>query len=361
MPSHFNSKGIERTFRKAQDNLVLQSSDLSLATLAEMVEKKAIIIDPKYQRRERWARNKQSALIESFILNIPVPPIYLAEDDYGEYAVIDGKQRLIAINEFMKHEMKLIQLAKFTELEGAEFSDLPNPIQNALNIRPYVRVIILLKQTDENLKYEVFTRLNKGGEPLLPQEIRNVAYRGLLNDLVMKLAENNFLKQQLKIKDNNSKPYRLMIDAEFVLRYFTLLENWKDFSGVMRLSMDNYMKLHQSEPEDFISTKRKQFNRAIDACAYIWGENAFKRPDKGIWRNLVLSGMYDAQMLSVTFLTDNEINKAKERKRQVINGTIWLFENNQRFVESVRQFTSNPDSIKYRIQTMTNFLKNISK
>jgi hypothetical protein len=354
---HINTKKIEERFKKAQNSLVLQSADLSLETLAEMIAKKAIEIDPKYQRRERWSSEKQSALIESFILNVPIPPIYLAEDDYGNYSVIDGKQRLTAIFLFMKKKMKLLSLENFKEMEGATFEDLPNSIQNALNIRPYVRIVTLLKQSDPNIKYEVFTRLNTGGEPLIPQEIRNVAYRGKVNDLVFSLAKNDFLKRQLKIKDSRSKPYRMMIDAEYVLRFFTLLDEWKNFSGYMRISMDSFMKKRQNEGKDFVDNLREQFSTSIQCCESIWGKSAFKRYVNGQWRNLVLSGMYDAQMLGVSLLNNAERERAVQNKEQIIAKTIDLLKNDDKFETSVRQFTSNPESVRYRIESMFKALK----
>ncbi len=358
--AHFiDLKKIEKRFKLAQDSLVLQSADLSLETVAEMVAKEAIEIDPKYQRRERWDRNKQSALIESFILNVPIPPIYLAEDDYGNYSVIDGKQRLTAIFLFMKEGLRLQSLENFKEMEGAGLEDLPNSIQNALNIRPYVRVVTLLKQSDLNIKYEVFTRLNTGGEPLIPQEIRNVAYRGRINDLVYELADNDFLKKQLKIKDNQSKPYRMMVDAEFVLRFFTLLEQWENFSGNMRISMDAYMKSHQNAEIDFVNKLRKKFRVAIETCEKIWGDNAFKRHANGQWRNLVLIGMYDAQMIGVSLLSDTERNQAINKKNKVIDLTIQILEKNIAFEASVRQFTSNPDRIQLRINTIERLIKTV--
>jgi len=357
MSHTINTKLVEKKFKKAQDSLVLQSSDLSLETVAEMVAKKAIEIDPKYQRRERWGIEKQSALIESFILNVPIPPIYLAEDDYGNYSVIDGKQRLTAIYLFMKEQMKLQSLENFKEMEGASFEDLPSSIQNALNIRPYVRVVTLLKQSDPNIKYEVFTRLNTGGEPLIPQEIRNVAYRGKVNDLIFSLANNDFLKRQLKIKDHRSKPYRMMMDAEYVLRFFTLLEQWKEFSGNMRISMDKFMKKHQHEDQNFVDILRKQFNTSIQCCKDIWGDNAFKRYTNGQWRNLVLAGMYDAQMLGVSLLSNAGRKRAVQNKERIIARTIDLLKNDDQFETSVRQFTSNPDRVRYRIETMVNVLK----
>ncbi len=356
---HINTKKIQERFKKAQDSLVLQSADLSLETMAEMIAKGAIEIDPKYQRRERWSREKQSALIESFILNVPIPPIYLAEDDYGNYSVIDGKQRLTAIYLFMKDKMRLQSLDNFKEMEGATFEDLPSSIQNALNIRPYVRVVTLLKQSDPNIKYEVFTRLNTGGEPLIPQEIRNVAYRGPVNDLVYSLAENDFLKKQLKIKDNRSKPYRMMMDAEYVLRFFTLQERWRDFSGNMRVSMDVFMKEHQHKNKDFVDNLHKQFDTSIKCCKAVWGDNAFKRYTNGQWRNLVLAGMYDAQMLGVSMLGNVERKRAIQNKENIIAKTVDLLKNDEQFENSVRQFTSNPERVRYRIDTMVKALKSV--
>ena len=119
-------------FDTAQDSLVLQQSDLSLQSISDMVESGSIDISPKYQRRERWDEVKNSGLIESFLLNIPVPPIYLAEDEYGVYSVIDGKQRVTAIYKFLKENLTLKHLDKFIELEGYNFDSLPVPLRNAL-------------------------------------------------------------------------------------------------------------------------------------------------------------------------------------------------------------------------------------
>lgn len=220
-------------FEQAQNRLVLQASDLSLRTIADMVKSEAIDVAPEFQRRERWGPEKRSALIESFLLNIPVPPIYLAEDEFGSYSVIDGKQRITAIADFMNGEVPLTRLERFSEIEGKSFSDLPLPLQNFLTVRPAIRAVSLLRQSDPNLKYEVFHRLNSGGEPLNAQEIRNVLYRGSLNELVVKLGDDKFLRGQLKIRNSKSPNYRKMLDAEWVLRFLTLNESW-DEAGTRR-------------------------------------------------------------------------------------------------------------------------------
>lgn len=154
------------SFREAQAILVVQTADLPLGTLADMVDVGAIDLQPGFQRRERWSHEKQSALIESFLLNVPVPPIYLAEELEGTYTAIDGKQRLKAIADFIKGRYALKNLERLREAEGARFEALPSEIINSLKLRPYLRVVTLLKQTDAMLKYEVFLRLNRGGEAL---------------------------------------------------------------------------------------------------------------------------------------------------------------------------------------------------
>ena len=110
------ANAIVARFEEAQNSLVLQSSDLSLETIHKMAISEAIDIAPKYQRRERWRVEAESALIESFLLNVPVPPVYLAEDDFGTYSVIDGKQRITAISKYLAGGFPLTGLQKFSEI-----------------------------------------------------------------------------------------------------------------------------------------------------------------------------------------------------------------------------------------------------
>ncbi|WP_046245759.1 DUF262 domain-containing protein [Hymenobacter terrenus] len=350
------STSVLAKFLKAQDRLVLQASDLSLGTIANMVSRSAIDIDPSYQRRERWDNQKKSALIESFLLNVPVPPVYLAEDEFGKYSVVDGKQRITAIHSFLTNELALSKLESFNEVEGLYFKDLPKEMQNALEVRPYMRVITILKQSDPTLKFEVFTRLNKGGESMQPQELRKVAFRGNLNDSIYKLAENTFLKQQLKIKDDKSAGYKLMTDAETVLRFFMLRERWRTFSGDFRVGMDLFMAKNQHANKQTVNSLEMGFKRAIEACEQIWGDNAFKRPYANIWRDQFISGMYDAEMIAVDGLTDAELLRAIKNATKITTDTKLLFDDIA-FDEAVRQATNQNRRIKYRVERIVEVLK----
>jgi len=352
------TRDIVERFKSAQDSLVIQQSDFSLAAIYEMVSHNAIDISPHYQRRDRWSPEKQSALIESFLLNVPVPPVYLSEDEYGQYSVIDGKQRITAIRDFLCGDLRLRHLKKFPELEGARFIDLPSQLQNALTIRPYIRVTTLLKQSNENLKYEVFLRLNTGGDTLKPQEIRNVAYSGAFNDLLFQLSETPFLRDRLKITGDKSPAFRSMEDLEHVLRFFTIQERWENIGNVLGQEMDDFMAGHRT---DASATLKRTFLRAIHACESIWGGNAFHKPtDNNTWREQFISPLYDAQMVGASLLTDDEILRVSRRKANALRQTRNLFETEPAFVKSVTQSTNNPSAVKLRVTSIRDLLKSLA-
>lgn len=346
------------SFREAQAKLVVQTSDLPLGTLSDMVENGGIDLQPGFQRRERWAVDKQSALIESFLLNVPVPPVYLAEEENGTYTAIDGKQRLRAIADYMSGRFALKNLERLVHAEGLKFSDLPAEIVNALRLRPFIRVVTLLKQTDPMLKYEVFLRLNRGGEALNPQEIRNVAFRGSLNDTIYELSANAFLRAQLKIDGTRSTAFREMNDAEYVLRFLALQNNFDQFSGSLVREMDEYMRSRQNLANHDLQNIKDTFNTALSRCEAIWGELAFRRPEGAGWRDQTLAGMYDAQMISASAISEAEFENARLHRDAVIARTRDLFDDVE-FDKSVRAGTNTPNRIKYRVGKVRDILETI--
>jgi hypothetical protein len=358
-PNNSSDAKIVAKFEKAQSSLVLQSSDLSLDTIAKMTIAKSIDISPKYQRRERWKPDAESALIESFLLNVPVPPVYIAEDDFGTYSVIDGKQRITAISRYLNGEYALNSLAKYKEIEGMRFSELPASLRNALSIRPYLRVVTLLKQTDPQLKYEVFTRLNTGGQPLLPQEIRNALYRGSLNDLLFELASNKHLRKQLKIATEKESAYTEMSDVEMTLRFFTLREEWDKFSGDYRRSMDSFMERNMTASKSALDKMRRDFSGAMDRCETLWGDQAFRRYVNGNFRDQFLAAVFDSQMIAASTLSSTQFNKLKTKITRVRKEMADLF-NNAAFEQSVRVSTNTPTRVKLRIGTVSAMLKKIA-
>lgn len=345
---------IEHIFELAQDRLVTQASDFSLAGLRDMVEGGVIDLSPQYQRRERWDAVRQSQLIESFLLNVPVPPIYLAEEEYGNYSIIDGKQRVSAVSDFLEGRFKLKGLNSIPSANGLRFVDLPGKLQNALKVRPYLRVITLLRQSEATLKYEVFIRLNQGGIRLNNQEIRNVAFRGHLNDAIYQYSNHPLLRSSLNITGPKSAAYQQMMDAEYVLRFLTLSENYEEFSGSLSRSMDEFMLRNREASDSDISALGSNFTSTLEAAYQIWGDHAFQRWDGERWRQQALAGMYDAQMLAVARASSE--GKMPSRPNSVIvEETKQLFEDSE-FEESVRLGTNTPARLRYRVEVIYSLL-----
>lgn len=339
---------LEEQYVAAQRAAVLEIADQGLVSVSQLVQSGAIDVSPKFQRRDRWTPDRQSSLIESFLVNIPVPPVYLAEDEgrIGRYAVIDGKQRLTAIEAFFSDRLVLRNLTRMDALNGMRFSTMPESVRTSLGMKN-LRVTTLLRQSDEGLKHEVFLRLNTGGEVLNPQEIRNVAYRGALNDLVYELAENSFLRSQFKVVPPMSPAYRKMTDAEFVLRFFALADRWKRFSGDIRLTLDNYMLENKEATGSELARLRRSFNNAVEVSEAIWGENAFKWPG----RDQSLAGLFDAQMIAIAELGPSKQSELVRASTRVRENTSELFTDHE-FEESVRQATNTPTRLRYRVKRL---------
>jgi hypothetical protein len=322
-----------------------------------MVESDQIDVAPEYQRRERWNKQKQAELIESFLLNMPVPPIYLAEESIGRYSVIDGKQRLTAISAFMSGALKLDNLRTFSKLNGSILKELPDGVRTGLAVRP-LRVVTVLRQSSEDLKYEVFRRLNESAVPLNPQEIRNVLYRGPLNELVLQLSSNDFLRAQWKVTASSER-YKQMDDVELVVRYLTLRHHWKKFPGDYRYAMDAFMKEHRSASKEEIAEFRSAFENSITRCEAFWGQHAFHRPEGSGWRLQALAGLYDAQMLGADALSAKEVVTLSKRSTQVVKATRELFKDSE-FDKAVREATNTPARVRLRVERVTAMLKSLS-
>lgn len=336
----------------SEDDLVVQSSELALMNVAALHNAGSLDLSPRFQRRDRWDRERQSQLIESFLLNVPVPPVYLAEEARGVFAVIDGKQRLTTISQFLNDEFRLTNLELRKDLEGLNFSDLNPVIKGVLNMRP-IRAVTILRQTPDWVKHEVFVRLNRGGQPLNAQEIRNVSYAGPFNDRVIELAQNDFLYRQLKITGSASPAYSDMSDVEYVVRFFALSEYWEAFGGSMREAMDSFMLHNHEAGPTRIALFSNRFRRAISWCEQLWGAHAFQRFDGNQWRDQMIGGVYDAEMIAVDRASDELLESINTSS--LIRRTERLFLDPQ-FDSSVRVGTNTSAKVRFRVERVVDLL-----
>ena len=341
---------IEKKFAKSQLELVTQTLDHSIKSLADMVASQQIDTNPKYQRRLRWDDKRQSKLVESFLMNVPIPPIFLAETAWGKFAVIDGQQRLRALDALFTNMLKLAGLEFFEELNGKRFKELSSEVKNILVMRPSLRCIIILRQSDPQIQFEVFERLNTGGVRLNAQEIRNSAFSGPLNDLVIELSENSLFRSALDVKQPaKSKIVQHMRDCELILRFFALKDSWNSFSGSMKGTLNNFMKDNEKADSNKLKELKRDFLDTLERVHSVFGADSFRRwlPHKNTWNRQVMAAMFDAQMFSFYRLKPSA-NQVSELKKECKK----LFIENPKFVQSVDSGTNAKASLKHRVEVL---------
>lgn len=186
------------------------SYDLSVKELVSMVSEGIINISPDYQRKFRWEDDRQSLLIESIFLGIPVPSLFMATNNDSTWEVIDGLQRLSTLIRFAapqdsnaRHKinkpeyLRLKGLEKLSSMNGMTFMELPYSLQLDLLLKP-IKVTTLSDKSDPQVRFDLFQRLNTGGIKLSDQEIRNCVFKGNFNDLIKRLAKDERLHRLTK-------------------------------------------------------------------------------------------------------------------------------------------------------------------
>lgn len=311
---------INQKYIKGEVRIVTEQARYPLNSIPSMVESNDYKLNPEFQRRHRWDNDKKSRLIESFIMNVPVPPIFLYEDKYSHYEVMDGLQRLTAIRDFYRNQFKLSGLAEWRELNGRTYSTLPEQVRRGID-RRYLSSIILLQETAKSeeeaqrLKQLVFERLNSGGVTLEPQESRNAIYNGPLNKLCIDLSRNPYLCRMWGIPEPTGEErdsgvisdellgndsYRKMEDVELVLRFFAYRQRLSQQKGALKDYLDYFLKVGNLKPKTLLSKYKTLFEKTVQLVYETLGESAFflyrRRKSNWAWLNRPTIAVYDPIM-----------------------------------------------------------------
>jgi hypothetical protein len=204
--------------------IVTQNFDIVTETLVDQIKGGTIFLRPisqrpMFQRKFVWSDRLSSRLIESMILNIPIPPCYLSQNEEYELDVIDGQQRLYSIFRFIENQFRLSDIEVLKELDGLRFFELPSKIQRQIKTHT-MRCVVVLNESHSEIKFDIFERLNTSTVPLNAQELRNCIYRGSLNDLLGELSEG---AEWLSIIGRKHPDPRLR-NEEAILRFFAFHE-----------------------------------------------------------------------------------------------------------------------------------------
>ena len=249
--------------------LTTQAYDKSVADVVRMIEDKDIRLDPDYQRNYVWDNKKSSLLIESIILNVPITVIYVSQEQDDTWSVIDGLQRLYSLKRFFEGKFKLSGLEILSELNKHDINSL-NPKALRLLKNGLLRVIMITHDSNEEIKYDVFMRLNTGSVHLNEQELRNCLYRGNLNKLLKELTNNVQWQTLLGLK----APHKRMADRELILRFLAIYHGWNienkqlvGYKGRMKVFLNEFMSKNHNTNTQNLENWKQLFNETRNVFA----------------------------------------------------------------------------------------------
>ena len=278
-PHSLTSNDLDREIR-------CSAVDFSFGELLNLHKDKEIVIQPEYQRLFRWSSEQRSRLIESILLGLPIPPIFLIENDNGVLELIDGLQRVSSVLQFLDHpavlqpELILMGCDILHALNGHTFESLPPALRLKLKRTP-IRATIINRSGDPLVKYEMFKRLNTGGSLLSPQEIRNCSSRMVeggdkFYETIQGLARDpSFLATISRLPDATKEQRG---DEELVLRYFAVTDYREGFKGNIEEWLDGLMEQYLFGLKKFDTASNCAHFRAVfQLIAQKFSDQAFTR------------------------------------------------------------------------------------
>lgn len=309
-----------------------ESLDLSFGEIVNLHSSKELIIHPDYQRLFRWSDDQKSRLIESIILELPVPQIFVIENEDGVLELIDGLQRVSSVIQFIEPEklgmtpLELQGCDLIDALNGMKFTDLPLTIRLRIK-RSSVRTIMIKRQSKPFLKYEMFKRLNTGGAILAPQEIRNCSARmiGEIGDDFYAFLKDcaNLREFRTCTETLSQSDYDKKGDEELVLRFFAVKNASHLFKGSVRDWLDNYMEQILLQNMDFnFEQETADFQKLFSFLSDAIGDGAFVKYRGNNPIGALAPAYYEAVTVGVWRALANGLDLRGDLVRQCIIDTV---------------------------------------
>ena len=319
---------------------------MTIDLVLKRIKEDAIDLSPNLQRSSFqrmgniWTDGAQSRLIESLLIQIPLPAFYIDATNEDHWIVVDGLQRLTALKRFIiEGKLKLRELEFLTELHGKVFSQLSPRFRRRIE-ETQITINIIEEGTPSNAKFNIFKRINTSGLPLSSQEIRHALNQGQATQLLTRLAES---KEFLIATDNGIKDTR-RADQECVLRFiaFTLVPHTEykteDFDGFLNDTMRRMNEMKKIELE-FLTP---MFIQAMVAARKIFGTDAFRKKDSPSGRRYPINkALFEAWAVNLGKLDEQQISVLVEKREMLIN----------KFIDLVKDIDFN-DAISFGTKTI---------
>lgn len=342
------------------EKIRLEKSDRSLSEFVRWFKSGRLIVNPEWQRNYVWDRKQASRLIESFLLDIPVPVVYLAKTEEGKYEVIDGLQRLTSIFTFFDNDLSLNGLDILTDLNRKTFNDLDESLQHKLEDTT-LRSFELSSDTNKDIHFVVFERLNTGGTKLNDMEIRNCLFRGPLNDLIKDLSENNDFLSCINQKSLSKR----MNDRALILRFLTFYERThKRCKSGLKKFQNEFLETYQNAPKPKIDEYRRAFEKSMKACVTVFGNHAFRlksdvdlnSKSKGEWATRINAAIF--QVIAPSF-TEYDIGQITRKSDLIYEEYLDLINTDEAWVDRVRRATGEWSRLSYVFESWQERLSNV--
>ena len=322
-------------------------------------------LSPDFQRRSNlWNEARKSALIESILLRIPIPSLYVSEDEVGNYTVVDGLQRMCSIAHFVNvgalnkavatklNPLRLSGLQSLKEFENKSFEELPRPLQRRIQ-EAELTLHVIRVGTPTNVKFNIFFRINQGGLPLNAQEIRNALFHGEWRDRIRDLAQSSDF---LRATEGRIKGER-MEDLELVLRFVAL----HSLAGKQRETdenldefLNNFVEKRSIRwDEDKWVQVRQAFERSMRAAPQVFGYMVFRKYSaQGLARRPINRGLFETESVALARRSDSDLQVLSSRAGQVIEKFREEFEKDRDFYNSLLSATGRGSASNKRLEVI---------
>jgi Protein of unknown function DUF262 len=336
----------------------VETKNTQMDALIKRLKNREIDLAPDFQRKAGiWKDEAQCRLIESMLIKIPLPAFYMDASDDNKWLVVDGLQRLTAVRRFViDQELALTGLEFLVDYNGCKFDDLPRSLQRRIEETDIV-VYQIQPGTPHRVKFDIFRRINTGGEPLSAQEIRHALNQGKITKFLTKMANSNEFKRATV----GGVSAKRMDDRECVVRFLAFCS-----SSVDEYKVDNFdsflndaMAAANKMADEELERLGKRFLRTMKAAHKIFTGDAFrKRYSKIAGRHPINKALFEAWSVNLDLLTDEEIEKLIDRKEQLKNLFIEKM-NTDDFDKSVSQGTGSVSRVKTRFNTVKTIIEEV--
>ncbi|QOY54007.1 DUF262 domain-containing protein [Candidatus Sulfurimonas marisnigri] len=333
----------------------IQRDMYSVRELKTEYEEKMLILAPDFQREFVWTLRQQSELIESILMGIPLPMVYFFEGDAGIIQVVDGKQRLTSLFNFLDNLYPLSSLPILSHLRGLKYRDL-KPAERTKIARHQFVTQTIIPPTPDKIKFDIFERVNRKGSTLNNQEMRNALYQGKSTELLNALANNKLF---LKATDHGISPMR-MKDKYMILRFLAfylwkekLLKdaqgNFVEYASNIDEFVGKTMYFLNKQDEFYINDLSTMFNETMELAYKLRKKDAFRIPSNERKRPINM-----ALMESLGYLF-SKIRKAD--KPEVFLSKINSLLKDQDFITSLTIRIDNTVSVEKRFKKIDEVLE----